>query len=832
MPVLSSAMGLPEQVHISGDMNIVVSADDQANFALNMSLLDFTQDMYKVFGYAPVATEHNDTADLHLDANFVNRIYIGTPDNAPYLAELTDLKSCLGGPESHCIRLVPDAHHADGGQFWLLAIGSDIRGAIFAAFTVSEELLGVDPMYRFTDIQPEYHLNIALDTAMINGLTFASPQFEYRVIFTNDEDLLGGFTADPLGESVFSATAFNWLYETTLRLKANAFLVGTVPYPDEKSLTLASRRGLVVTNHHFNLLGINTFRWPGAIKNDWSWSKDPATMAYAWKASISAMSRLDDVIWSVGYRGLNDYPAPCTGCSAQDKGEYISQVIGNQTQWVSDIKGPDQKYMSYLWSEGLGYLEKGYLTLPKEVSIILTDAGPGYIFGLDQYANISDGVYTHVAMLNGRANQLTEMVPPSRHFDQLGTFVKNGRRTKYIILNTSDLRPVPLTTQAVMRFAWDPKPFMTAATPDDAQTQYITQWCTRQYGLTDQSLAEQCAGLYNDYFKIPYIVAGSSDSTLAGTIMDLADAYGRSLQKSRNVTADVLARAKNAIPQSLEVVRDLHNRSMLFWNKVNTTMTVDRRNFMLAHMLGQFGMQRFACEVQNSLAMSIIQFSAGLMQNASDSLDTAIFYYDELFTVQRQAETSHWRGLFMHSHLSDFQRGRTYIRRAVVALKELKSQSIVLPAGSNRLYYTFTFYQLVNEKNYPLFYPSDDWNMHNLVRMSCSNTTQCFNNATGGFFHDSATITMETLVANCTIHYTTDGSQPSATSPVYDSSKGLAIEQTTSLKAVAVAPGLTPVIISQAIYEKRWIPVTRLLFTISVAVKNNILEFRISDQRW
>eukprot|EP00117_Sycon_ciliatum_P039994 scpid74399/ scgid29458/ len=443
-----AAMGsiVPDQVQFTGDMNLVVSPQDMSSFALNMTILDVTQDMYKVFGYAPIATVHNDTTDLLLEANTVTRIYIGTPDNAAYLAELTELSSCLSGAESHCLRLVPDQHDTSHSHYWLLAIGADVRGAIYAAYTFSEQILGVDPMYRFTDIQPDYRPIINTSVALINSLTYASPQFEYRVIFANDEDLLGGFTPDPLGESVFSLTTFNWLYETTLRIKANAFLVGTVPYPDEKSLTLASRRGLVVTNHHFNLLGINTFRWPSAIKDEWSWSGAPATMAYAWKASISAMSRLDDVIWSVGYRGLNDYPAPCEGCSAADKGEYISQVIANQTQWVNQIKGANQKYMTYLWQEGLGYLQNGFLTLPEEVSVILTDSGPGHIFGLDDYANISDGVYTHVAMYNGNANQLTEMVPPSRHFDQLGTFVQKGRRTKYIILNTSDLRPVPLTT--------------------------------------------------------------------------------------------------------------------------------------------------------------------------------------------------------------------------------------------------------------------------------------------------------------------------------------------------------------------------------------------------
>ena len=44
-------------------------------------------------------------------------------------------------------------------------------------------------------------------------------------------------------------------FQTGLRLKLNTWIVGTVPSPDEPSVSLASRRGLVVAHHHFNLLG-------------------------------------------------------------------------------------------------------------------------------------------------------------------------------------------------------------------------------------------------------------------------------------------------------------------------------------------------------------------------------------------------------------------------------------------------------------------------------------------------------------------------------------------------------------------------------------------------
>ncbi|HWF48980.1 MAG TPA: hypothetical protein VG168_18365, partial [Bryobacteraceae bacterium] len=46
--------------------------------------------------------------------------------------------------------------------------------------------------------------------------------------------------------------------------------------------------------------------------------------------------------------------------------------------------------------------------------------------------------YDHVAMMNGRANQLTEMVPLERSFSEIGRYIKAGA-TEYFLVNTSDI---------------------------------------------------------------------------------------------------------------------------------------------------------------------------------------------------------------------------------------------------------------------------------------------------------------------------------------------------------------------------------------------------------
>lgn len=77
------------------------------------------------------------------------------------------------------------------------------------------------------------------------------------------------------------------------------WLVGTVPNPDEPSVFLASRRGLIVVHHHFNLLGLDTFRWPAALGNAaWNWDTNPGAMAHAWQGCIAAQRDLD-VMWCV-----------------------------------------------------------------------------------------------------------------------------------------------------------------------------------------------------------------------------------------------------------------------------------------------------------------------------------------------------------------------------------------------------------------------------------------------------------------------------------------------------------------------------------------------------
>src|SRR6266700_3268705 len=68
----------------------------------------------------------------------------------------------------------------------------------------------------------------------------------------------------------------------------------------------------------------------------------------------------------------------------------------------------------------------------------------------------------------------------------------------------------------------------------------------------------------------------------------------------------------------------------------------------------------------------------------------------------------------------------------------------------------------------------------------------------GGTYTGSVTVTISDATSGATIHYTTDGSTPTTSSPVYGGA--LTFTQTTTLNAMAAAPGMTNSTVASATY--------------------------------
>ena len=68
----------------------------------------------------------------------------------------------------------------------------------------------------------------------------------------------------------------------------------------------------------------------------------------------------------------------------------------------------------------------------------------------------------------------SEMVPIERIVSEMGRSPE-GRRHGVFLVNTSDLRPVPMTTNAVMEIAWK-------GIRKGARTNITAEWTSEQFG--------------------------------------------------------------------------------------------------------------------------------------------------------------------------------------------------------------------------------------------------------------------------------------------------------------------------------------------------------------
>ena len=68
--------------------------------------------------------------------------------------------------------------------------GSDVRRVTYAIYQFSQQFLGVDPLYWWTDHEPRRRTVVSVPDRFVET---SKPTFRYRGWFINDEDLLTGW---------------------------------------------------------------------------------------------------------------------------------------------------------------------------------------------------------------------------------------------------------------------------------------------------------------------------------------------------------------------------------------------------------------------------------------------------------------------------------------------------------------------------------------------------------------------------------------------------------------------------------------------------------------
>jgi len=118
--------------------------------------------------------------------------------------------------------------------------------------------------------------------------------------------------------------------------------------------------------------------------------------------------------------------------------------------------GREPIFIMNAWSEASKFAQEGFLHIPEGVGLVWPDNGQGLIQDGSTMTQ-GQGVYYHTAMWNGRANHFTEGVPLERIERELRRAARAGA-TNYLLDNTSNVRPVVMTTRALMELAWQANP--------------------------------------------------------------------------------------------------------------------------------------------------------------------------------------------------------------------------------------------------------------------------------------------------------------------------------------------------------------------------------------
>lgn len=404
----------------------------------------------------------------------------------------------------------------------LLLCGSDELGTLWAIYSFAQDYLGIDPCYFWTDHEPATRDTLTLGPTHIED---APSSFRFRGWFINDEDLLtewrsGGGKRNldyPFYQQVVHPEVMERVVETALRLKQNLIIPASfldITNPAEAALLeVASRRGLYISQHHIEPLGVSHF----ALENYWkargrdttpSFFAEPEAYIETWTHYAHHWAKYPKVIWQLGLRGRGDRAVwaddPQCPESPAARGKLISDAMETQRRIVADITGSDDFVTTTtLWMEGTQLHNDGHLHFPQGTIVIFADTLCGYLDGYGRtYAHQwgadfhsvtrqperSYGIYYHVAVW-GSGPHLVQGVPLPKIQDAIREAYDKGDNT-YVITNVTNIREVIQGVAAVAQATWDTPSF-------DAST-FLKKWCLSQF---DEEAAPAIPSLYQTFWN-------------------------------------------------------------------------------------------------------------------------------------------------------------------------------------------------------------------------------------------------------------------------------------------------------------------------------------------
>ena len=662
--VLSAAAFGASPAQLVIDSRVTIVANPAAPLPIRKATEDLRSDFAKVFGAKPRLV-----ARLQ-DAGPV-AIVIGESASLPQ----SMVPAGATAPESFSISV----SNINENVRAVVLSGPDMRGTIYAIYQFSQDYLGVDPMYYWTDKEPPRRKSIAIPATL--SRVFPPPVFKYRGFFINDEDLLTGWAPGEFTDhTAISLAVMDKIYETILRLKGNMVVPGSWIFPDDPQVKLVGERGLVLSQHHATPLGVNVARWPAGVP--YNYSTHPEILERAWKNAVAAYDPHQEILWTLGLRGLSDtsYATLDPSVVGDDKhfGMLVSKAIATQMEIVRAAH-PDAQFITNLWQEGARLAHAGDLVIPPGVTHVWADQGNGLMQDNGDLAP-GQGAYYHVAMYNGHANQLTEWVPVERIYSEMGRYIKAGA-TGYLLLNTSDIRPVGMTAKAVMDVAW-------GGVPAGGDRQHYRDWADYEFGT---KAAEPVAKIYEEYFRaFAHIPPGAPGAGDAGgdqlfhgaaqeflmTTMISPPYYELAAQDPKWTPLHILGVGlepdyyfqirPDRMPAMAAMAVKLCGAAESGWDAVwrhaleaGKFVAPERRNFYEADVLTMIAINRDSNLILKLVAQAVLDYRAGNKVKARAEAVQTLHVFDELQRYQKKAEYGKWKNWYRGEWLIGMRYTRT-----------------------------------------------------------------------------------------------------------------------------------------------------------------------------
>ena len=410
----------------------------------------------------------------------------------------------------------------------LVIEGGDARGTVFGVYAFIERYLKVDPLYYWSGREPEKRAELRWDSV---ALSSGAPSFKFRGWFINDEDFLTEWKESagkryidyPFYSQVVNHDVIRAIIESLVRSGFNliipASFIDIMNPPESAIIQECVRRGVFVSQHHVEPLGVSAFSyfnyWKARGKDlKYSYFSHPAEVREVWRAYAQKWAAYPNVIWQLGLRGVADRPMWHADSnvpqSNEERGRIISEAMAEQVRILDEVCPNQPRLMSTtLWAEGAVLNQKGLLKIPEGTIIVFADNSPGWKWQRDFYETPRNpkntyGVYYHHALIGGGPH-LAQAVPPNKTFELLRAAQERGAG-EYAIFNVSNIREFVLGIAATAEMTWR----MEGYAPDA----WLDGWVGERFSKRQAEIANAYRIYFNAYQihdlqNVPFLLDGN-----------------------------------------------------------------------------------------------------------------------------------------------------------------------------------------------------------------------------------------------------------------------------------------------------------------------------------